>query len=1032
VALVHDQLETFKYVGDLVRDKKGKLVESGEGLPISIVTLPDFVLDFNLDCIAAGPFAVGGHAGQITCALMHLLSDEDATHRVHFLTRTAALATRLLEDEFSTGKPENSVNTYRRYCEPLIQVRGGQPRGAFGKGQDIDSGAPEETLEINADDHIKGLPLATESIAGARAVYIGSFNTPGYANIFNAVWERMPQGCWLFQDTRRADYHPKTIEPMLQAIMDRSDGERQVVLFVRGSECEALYDPAERVFGISSPTLQTIAQELKARVLHYTRDSIHLYSGYKGDACGELLARLAPDCTEIYPSARFRAGVILAAAARAALDSLPGVTELRKASVVRGWGQGLYNLFETRWASLGGKWEAFALYGAALASISANGNRFSLRDDVLRTYGSPSADPLDIQLETVNESARVSLDDPNIAAFAQLGTRRRHGKLGDPHLPRCTANSCHDQCVFIESKQKVAVMIDLDGTLMDATVQRGRALEKALAEIHKGRDILPEAFARKHTETKERVAFFEENVYKRHDAFAGLRLGDFRQEWNHHGWYAAYIVLARSFASKDGAMNGALPAGFAREYEAALRDHGVEIDRAIAAFSEVQLHPFKEARDLLASLEAAGVFNLYVVSEGHPETQWKKLRSIGLDDYFKRSHVLTTGDAAPEYDKERQQFLREMRDLERRREDVEREMKYAERAGSALTEIERTIVRWSANSMGADGILDLVEGIERERRRPQWEYERALTQAKAEIQHQVEAATCVEKILARLREKLSLSFYAAVLRAIMRSPDRPLDILHDLQKIRSGRSTKTDPLRMKFAMIGDRQTKDIHAPLELLTDARTSARHGIVAIRLLSRGYAAHDRDNPDHPDRNYSPDYFALTLSHAKAILLSRGTWRPVDCLEREPALFNWGVSREDPQRIPKDPADNGESIGINHLIAGMSMPRPEFPVISSICAAFLTEYTERCSRDERNAILDLLFDDRDEPAKRAARISAFTIAEALKSMPDVEVRFAQELVKCRNEAPTRMEQVLIALVWIKDNASSERAKEIAKDAVQ
>ena len=64
VALVHDQLESFKYIGGFYQDKDNKWVESGEGLPVSIVTLPDFVLDFRDENVKSNlpVCTVGGHA----------------------------------------------------------------------------------------------------------------------------------------------------------------------------------------------------------------------------------------------------------------------------------------------------------------------------------------------------------------------------------------------------------------------------------------------------------------------------------------------------------------------------------------------------------------------------------------------------------------------------------------------------------------------------------------------------------------------------------------------------------------------------------------------------------------------------------------------------------------------------------------------------------------------------------------------------------------------------------------------------------
>ena len=66
----------------------------------------------------------------------------------------------------------------------------------------------------------------------------------------------------------------------------------------------------------------------------------------------------------------------------------------------------------------------------------------------------------------------------------------------------------------------------------------------------------------------------------------------------------------------------------------------------MAAFEQVRLYPFKEAHDFLESLRLTGAFEMYVVSEGDPDTQWMKLRDSGLSPrFFDREHVLTTGDA---------------------------------------------------------------------------------------------------------------------------------------------------------------------------------------------------------------------------------------------------------------------------------------------------------------------------------------------------------------------------------------------------
>ena len=138
---------------------------------------------------------------------------------------------------------------------------------------------------------------------------------------------------------------------------------------------------------------------------------------------------------------------------------------------------------------------------------------------------------------------RICLQDNEIAAFVQLGVRRRYQKLRDELLGQCRPmpKDRPHRCLFKE--RKAAIMIDLDGTLMDSTVQRGRALERALAELH-ATSLLPETFRNWCNDHASRLDFFEKNVYALYPFFKWLKLGDFRQEWNHPGWYAAYIAFA--------------------------------------------------------------------------------------------------------------------------------------------------------------------------------------------------------------------------------------------------------------------------------------------------------------------------------------------------------------------------------------------------------------------------------------------------------------------------------------------------------
>ena len=1066
VALVHDQLETFKYVGGFVQDVRNPsaVIESGEGLPMSILTLPDFVLDFHQENLGTSSpvCSVGGHAGHIASTLLHLMSDEDATHRVHFLTRTGRLATMLLEDEFQAGTPENSHDTYKRYCEPFVFIRDGQPRCAYLSGGDIDPSPPKRGDEIRAKEEIQKPPFVIEAIRAARTVYIGSFKTPDYTNILTRVLKTIGDGM-LFLDTRRANEKScDKLGRMFKALdkwaaSGHSALQPEIVLFVGGHEYQFVIQKAGSVLKCSNVSPQDIASRLHIRLLCYTDSSIDLYTDFDGEKGGPLLCSPSCHITTTLPSVRFCAGVILAASVHRTLGLLTQTAGLRTKKLTRAWGDSLRKSFDQRWQRIGGPWVGIAAYGVARASLALENRGFSLGDDVL----GKGAMPIDVPMEDVDRTSRIRLESSAIGDFVRLATRRRCQALANKLTAQCDPVQDGHECVI--GQRKTAVMIDLDGTLMDSTSQRGRALDRALAKLHTINQLLPDDFTRTHSDSATRLRFFEEHVYDLHPFFKWLGVGDFRQQWNRHGWYAAYIVLATLPSSRRNIIQAAVDwdeinknnklqhtdkeklhealrkqdaiTDFHREYESVLRSRAVEIREAIRAFSDVQLHPLKEARDLLTSLKQSSAFNLYVVSEGDPETQWEKLRSIGLSDFFGRSHVLTTGDVVPEYDNERRQFLREEGELRRRLEDTKREYTYAH-GGIDLTEIESDICHFPAKDVSKDVRHKWAMSVRNKYRERQLENEGRLEHKIEQIERDIQVATCVETVLARLRDKLSLAFYAAVIRAIMRNPERPLDTLRDLRKIR--REEVGTP-RMKLAMVGDRQTKDLHPPLELLVDPHTHVRKGLITIRLLSGKYAADEEDDPDRRDHPYSPDFLALTLAHVKAILLSRSAWKKVQCLDQEPPLFNWAVNLQNRTHMPQNPKDNTESIGINHILGGMSLSSEDFPVISNICAAFLSECLSRCSEKEIDEILTLLFktdDDTLEKERRAARLSAFVLAGALtigNITEAVEDRFATELAQCRKVGDTAWvkERVLNALHWLKNHARSSTARNTADQAV-
>jgi len=1072
IELVHDQLEAFKYIGGFVPQRLNpqEFEESGEGVPISIVTLPDFVLDFNQDRLAenAPVCSVGGHAGRITAVLMHLLSDEDATHRVHFLTATGRLATRLLEDDFVNIDKEDSHDTYKRYCAPFVSIRPGQPRCAYLSSGGINPARAKEGDEINARDHIDAKPFVIDAIQAASAVYIGSCKTPDIAKILKSIWDNS-HGL-LFLDTRRVDKTSKDkLTTMLRTLnkLTSSQGSScpQVILLVGEDEHDTVLECVSAIFPRAKDKFATMARRMEIRILHYTRSTVSLYTTFDGEKelsiehkCGTLL------CEQ--NSARFRAGIILAASVHARLDLVKKYDSIRNKGCTRKWGHIIHKHFKVRWRHAHGQWRGSVAYGLALASIDTDGECLSLGTHILGSLNSTAEIAIEnnpIQTESANGPLRIRLDERNLTTFTQLAAARRGQVLANPLLPRCREDVCGDKCVLKD--RRAAILFDLDGTLLDSSAQRGRGLQKALERLHEVDGLLSKKFRDTHKDPVSRQQFFEKEVYDRYPFFRWLVSVDFRQQWNRPEWYATYIVLAANQDIRKGIKKAEVSwqditqsvrwtdkdkrdrklqkldetpsvKNFQKEIKNILRNRAVDLDTAIQAFSAVQMHPLKEARDLLTSLENTKAFNFYVVSEGDPETQWNKLCSIGLSDMFDRSHLLTTGDVAPKYDDERQQFEHEKSLLEICLRDVKQDKQVAKAARDNLGDIVSYVNTSKLYGVAPDTLTELAKKVQSEFRETQLKSEQRIEQDYDDIKQQKNVAQCVEKILAHLQGKFSVAFYAAVIRAIMRNPNRPLDTLQNLQAIR--REVPDTP-RMKFAMIGDRQTKDLSPPRELLMQSNPN-QAGLITIRLLSGKYAVDDDENPDNKELG-TPDYLALTLAHVKALMLSQVTWqRP--CLVQEPPLFNWGISLDNPEVIPEDPEKNDEKIGVDHILRGMSMSKKDYRVISDICAAIMAEYLGRCAENERAIILKQLFredDDSREPSEMAARVAALVRAGGLTLSwitCDEEIHFAEKLSEWRisslNSAPSWVdEQLLNALYWIKNNARSKEAVKVAEGTI-
>jgi len=525
-------------------------------------------------------------------------------------------------------------------------------------------------------------------------------------------------------------------------------------------------------------------------------------------------------------------------------------------------------------------------------------------------------------------------------------------------------------------------MIDLDGTLMHSTEQRNRGLAKALTVLTKEladaahrpnankavRDLaeavnkvaLGEHKNNKQEDkekTENSVEFFTERIYKLHDLYKekGIDLGDFRQKWNHSGWYVAYLVLAHDRQLREGAKRWATGVAeskdeplektewknrFLAAYDRFASNYGGIIRKAQDAFESVQMHPFKEARDFLTSLKLTDSLGLYIVSEGDPETQWTKLRSMGLDDFFEREHVLTTGDAVEPVDfRKALQAEQRALDLEHTyiKEKRERIEAWLDQLGKVETKLLVKLPS-SQTEAGAGVFSDTrLNGI-----RDLQDLDRHLD----ENLKRRKVAEFVGFAIDRMGGKNFLSFYAGAIRAILRNPSAPRSRL-----VRFGELL--DPVssdrKLKFVMIGDRQLNDIEPPSRLLKEK-------VLTVRMNSLEYATRE---PVRKSRNHPPVYVVDTLAQAKAILMTKETWNELPCAS-DPPIFNWEVNTT--QRLFYPDPKRDSSIGINHILCGCMTPYKSFPIINQVCAGILVEHLGNSTSNDVEDVLRPYLEARSE----------------------------------------------------------------------
>lgn len=985
VETVHAQLEYLKYVPRSGRQARQDTLDgntaasalevpAGEGIDISALLLPCLVLDFRKENLHAEgkTCAVGGRAARIACALLHLQDEDDGTYRVNLLTKTGNLGRLLLENEFYLPGDKRRA---RHLNLELVDVREGQPRCAL-----ID---PFAANQIDAKEIVPGEELSDagldcihvkRAVEEAGVVCLTSVKTPHFKSLFDGLWSRLDFGtqCLFIDATRsaRAD-----LRSLLQVLITRKPGSSITLFLPFENEVEkSLLAVARKVLG-GTWSIQKLARKLNVEIIAYgtERGVCHVPSDGGNPTrvpCGADFA------LEDIPE-RLKAGILLAHGLAAAVWKMRADAERRNDPAMVQLHEDLWRF----WA--GNKWEKILKYAVALATAKPNKESFCCLASILApNVGDSAHAPSCAVLEPIRDVTQRAASHPwrefkydaaRLLDLARLaGLRRlRKGKctqlaLCDPvreGCPTCTSRQCASN-----GSPTAAILIDLDSTLMNSTRERARALAPALLKLPLQaqqsdfyRRHPPHPGRRDHRETahtgsdpqrphESEIEYFENRIYSLHPLFTTMGKGDFRQVWNHAGWYAAYLVfrgnddlaervavgwqsLETSSRHGDAIRKKRWWRDFEHSYDEVLRRYAESIRAAQAEFRNRPLSPLKETRDFLRSLRDTQACRLYVVSEGDPATQWLKICLAGLSDFFTQDQVLTTGDAAQPV-KELTALLDERNRLDRDLESIDAKRLSQEQELVSLAGMKAMVLRrLNGEALSAiNTVRDLIE--EQERRIPDDYYDKARNSVDR-LKTEIRATEFSELVLKRVQEKRVLSFYAAVVRAILREPDFPREALRSFDQLLGKKPIIS---KLKFAMIGDRQKNDIAPPSELLGD------HGILTIRLLCGQYAI---DEPPADTDTPQPQFIVGTLAQAKAILLSKIPWQTVKCMG-DPPLFNWAVDLVNPDAWPRKTGDKIDDavIGLNYILHGIRYS-DDSTATRKICSGVLAEHLVRYPKD-------------------------------------------------------------------------------------
>ena len=981
VQLVDRTLNVLRYFG-----QEEDSAFTGESIEASIVVLPGLLLDIRVnDLLKKGEqkrvCSIGGKAARTARMLWGLVSPYDESITPYLITKTSPFGSLMLRNELAESDARTLYDS--KYIDYIhIDPSISEPRCAARLKQDeikresckisiqladereqyvVVPRAYNVKSELNTcdlEDNLNAIPI----IRKARTIFMASMTTPHYEALYKTIISHIPKNSY------------KLVLDLTRHVAE-DQVSRQIKKIRRNkSKIGGLFVPVQSVpVNRIRETVDSYWKDSRVSIIAFGDDQFFYVDKDTGEITKYSIEKEIKFSKENVSEA-FKAGVLVAWSAYSALS------EISDKECHRGLKKHLFG----RWSK---PWDISISFGIALARSVERQRISPTMQTLARSHSSgeetlyDSEQSVPAKIVTNNGAKALSFSQSNLSSLISLLKSRQNKSLQERTLSLCREVKCSEGCLGYSQtceRKRAAVLIDLDGTLIDSEVQRRRMVSKAIATLIVSlKDSHSNIMFEPLNETVEK---FELYVYGLWPIFKSYGIGNFRQQWNHVGWYASLIVLFNTqnkvyqqiaewygdnkVATKTIAALEKMDVAkikwlgaYKEQYDFVLLEFNNEIQHARHVFNSTKIYPFNGVRDFLESLKMTESFELYVVTEGEADTQWMKILNSGLHKYFDRSHVLTTSDAG-EPTSEIIKLRWERAALKSEVEDAEKSIGKLESSLLDLDRLGNDILELSVNDDERE--TELVNII-----RPHKNKLLKLRKLKREQRErylQIEnVGEFAQYVIRRLAKKDGKAFYSAVIRAILRDP---VDALEELKSFDNLMKDIPDKNRMKFVMIGDRQDNDVEWPKALLGKS-------LLSIRLMSSKYANETKQSESatiNVKEELRPNYIVHTISQAKLLLLNKNIWDAMTCIRTTP-VFDWRIDHKN-RNLKANISEKNPAIGLEYILLGLELHIPKYDLIHKICSGVFCDFIEGISKDEAGRVLKKVFESGDSCAGRKASV--------------------------------------------------------------